>query len=154
MDPLSWLSERVAPWRAAGAACLIALAAWGALAARRALRAWALRRRMARARAGEGYAEALLLARGLRVVEAQPTRSATVEVDGALATYTVRADYLVADWRGRRYVAEVKTGARAPDPLHAPTRRQLLEYARAYPEAAGVLLVDAERGRVRDVRFP
>ena len=64
----------------------------------------------------------------------------------------MRADLIVSR-AGRRYVAEVKTGAVAPDVRHAPTRRQLLEYQHAY-RADGVLLVAPEAGTVREVLFP
>jgi hypothetical protein len=50
-------------------------------------------------------------------------------------------------------VAEVKTGKVAPRLDHAPTRRQLLEYSVAF-EADGVLLVDADEGRVTVVDLP
>lgn len=54
--------------------------------------------------------------------------------------------------KGRRYVAEVKTGERAPDPCHPPTRRQLLEYAMVF-EANEVLLVDVPAGEIRTISF-
>ena len=64
----------------------------------------------------------------------------------------VRADLLVS--RGaRRFVAEVKTGARAPRIETAATRRQLLEYAVAY-DVDGVLLVDMEEHTISEVEFP
>ena len=49
--------------------------------------------------------------------------------------------------------SEVKTGERALDLRHGPTRRQLLEYRQAFA-VDGVLLVDAEGRSVRSVRFP
>jgi hypothetical protein len=113
-----------------------------------------LKRRFARARRGEVEAVSVLARAGFRVQEAQTSRTLTVEVDGKRLGYVVRADFLVRDWLGRRYVAEVKTGERAPDPLHAPTRRQLLEYQVGYPEARAVLLVDMEACSVQRIRFP
>lgn len=133
---------------------LAALAGWAALALRRDLAALRLARRAARARAGERAAARLLRRLGYRVIAAQATRRLQLEVDGELQGYVVQADFLVEDPAGVRLVAEVKTGSRAPDPLHPPTRRQLLEYALGYAETRGVLLVDVERGRVRRVRFP
>ncbi len=50
-------------------------------------------------------------------------------------------------------MAEVKTGAAAPQLSTAATRRQLLEYRVAF-DVDGVLLVDAEAGRVQRVVFP
>lgn len=139
---------------ALAAALLLAWSLVGiTLGLRRRAAAWRLRRRAGRARAGELEAAALLEADGYRVVEAQVTRTLVVEVDGAALSYGVKADYVVEDATGAWFVAEVKTGAVATDPLHAPTRRQLLEYQVGYREARGVLLVDMERGVVRRVRF-
>ena len=58
----------------------------------------------------------------------------------------MRADYLV-ERRGRRYLAEVKTGAHAPRLDLPATRRQILEYGLAF-QTSGVLLVDADAERV------
>lgn len=144
---------------APGLAALVAAAllAWSlvgiALGLRRRALAWRLRRRVGRARAGEREAVALLEAHGFRIVEAQAARTLAVEVDGVRLGYEVKADYVVEDPGGARFVAEVKTGAVATDPLHPPTRRQLLEYQVGYGDAAGVLLVDMEVGLVRRVRF-
>lgn len=144
---------------APGAATLLAalLLTWSlvglSLELRRRAAAWRLRRRGGRARAGEREAVALLEAHGFRVVDAQVTRRLRVQVDEAWLGYDVKADYVVEDPDGEWFVAEVKTGAVATDPLHAPTRRQLLEYQVGYAEARGVLLVDMERALVRRVRF-
>lgn len=72
-------------------------------------------------------------------------------LDGARRGFELRADYIVSRW-GRRYVAEVKTGAEAPSLGHAPTRRQLLEYSVAF-DVHGVLLVDVEADAVHRVVF-
>jgi len=111
------------------------------------------RRRQRRAQAGEREALRLLRAAGFEVVEAQVGRELTLEIDGAPAAYRVRVDFLVHDRGQRLFVAEVKTGALATQPLHRPTRRQLLEYQLGFPEASGVLLVDMELRLVRRVRF-
>lgn len=112
----------------------------------------ASRERNARAQAGEAEAERLLRRCGYRVVARQVRGSWTLSVDGQLHEAAVRADLLVSR-HGRRFVAEVKTGAVAPDPLHPATRRQLLEYWLAF-EPDGVLLVDMEARVVRVVGFP
>ena len=57
-----------------------------------------------------------------------------------------------AEKDGKTCVAEVKTGERALDLRHGPTRRQLLEYQQAFG-VEGVLLVDAEGGSVSCVSF-
>lgn len=154
MDPLS---NALRPLRTWGPFLALLVLAWAlagfAQALRRHLSRRALQRRMARARAGELAAEALLAAHGYRVVARQVPRELVLVVDGIALPYQVRADLLVASAADERFVAEVKTGSQASDPLHVPTRRQLLEYALAFPDQRGVLLVDMERRRLRRVRF-
>ena len=114
----------------------------------------ASRRAVARARraiVGEVAATTLLADAGYEVLETQVKRSWTFHCDGAPVTVELRCDALVAR-AGRRLVAEVKTGARAPSLTTAATRRQLLEYAVAF-RADGVVLVDAEAGQVLEVEF-
>lgn len=112
----------------------------------------ASRGRNRRALAGEVEAEALLEERGFAILERQAPGSWWIWVDGEPEAVGVRADYLVARG-GLSYVAEVKTGQRAPDPLFAATRRQLLEYSLAF-DVDGILLVDAEQRTIRTVAFP
>ena len=119
---------------------------WRAAAVR-----WRLAEQSARASAGEARAEKLLARAGYRVEARQATERWRVAVDGAAHEVTLRADFVVLR-RGRRYVAEVKTGAAAPDIAAPATRRQLLEYRCAFG-VDGVLLVDAEAGRVHAVDF-
>lgn len=130
------------------AACAMALARVMARVAR------SHRARTRAARAGEGEREAagFLEAAGFEVEAAQATGGYDVEVDGEAVEVPLRADYLVRK-DGRRWVAEVKTGGVAPRIRTPATRRQLLEYLVAF-DVDGVLLVDAERGVVHDVRFP
>ena len=111
----------------------------------------ASRARNARALDGEAEAEALLRAHGFTVLERQATVEAKMWVDGEEHPYSVRIDLRVRRG-GRLYVAEVKTGDRAPDPTHGPTRRQLLEYALLLPDH-DLLLVDMESERIIDVAF-
>jgi hypothetical protein len=108
--------------------------------------------RIVRARKGESRARDLLEARGYSVIGAQFGCSYTISIDGEDLAIPLRADYLVTR-DGRRYVAEVKTGAYAPYLRTSATRRQLLEYRVAF-DVDGVLLVDAEQDRVHVVRFP
>jgi hypothetical protein len=140
---------------------LIALVAAVALVAivqtaRIAFRSWRARRRMALARergaAGEARAEVLLSRLGFRIVGRQVAARYGLGVDGEEVPIDLRADYVVA-MGGQRFVAEVKTGAWAPRIETSATRRQLLEYRVAF-EVDGVLLVDADAGRVRRVEFP
>lgn len=123
---------------------------------RLALRRWlpARRLRLARERGAEGEvrAEALLRRMGYAIVARQAARSYGVSIDGQPLSVDLRADFVVERGR-RRFVAEVKTGRLAPRLETSATRRQLLEYRVAF-DVAGVLLVDADAGRVHAVEFP
>jgi hypothetical protein len=110
------------------------------------------RRRVSRARAGEHNAEALLEALGYEVLERQARRVFRLEIDGRPHDVELRADLIVRR-RGRRLVAEVKTGEVAPRIETRATRRQLLEYRLAYHDLDGVLLVAPESGTVHEVTF-
>ena len=112
---------------------------------------WRLQEQSARASAGEALAEKLLAKAGYIVEARQATQRWQVAVDGEPQVITLRADFVVAR-RGRRYVAEVKTGEDAPEVAAPATRRQLLEYRCAFG-VEGVLLVDAEARRVHAVDF-
>jgi hypothetical protein len=123
-----------------------------ALALGRYLRRRRARARFARAARKEAEAARLLQRRGYEVLAAQVEGRCLLLQDGEPLEAPLRADYLVS--RGlKRYIAEVKSGARAPDVLDRHTRRQLLEYSAAY-EVDGVLLVDAESGAVSEIAFP
>jgi len=111
-----------------------------------------LRRRRDRGRRGELRAVDVLTDAGYQILEDQASRQMALTVDGQARGYTLRPDYLVR--RGdRQYVAEVKTGKKAPNPLYTPTRRQLLEYEVCFPDH-GLLLVDMETRRVHQVGWP
>lgn len=113
---------------------------------------WRLRRRWSHARSVERQGARLLEDLGYAVLGRQVETSYTVLLDGEPAQIPVRADYLVSRG-GRRFVAEVKSGAVAPRLDTAATRRQLLEYLVAF-QVDGVLLVDGERRQVHEVTFP
>ena len=137
-------------WLALGA--LLLLAAWSGTA----YSAWRVRRRIAKHRAlgrrGEARALTLLSKAGYAIEAEQVSSHLKVEVDGALQTCLVRADFIVKR-RGRRYVAETKGGHLSASITTAATRRQLLEYTLAF-DTDGVLLVDAARGAIHEVSFP
>ncbi len=143
--------EHVLPW-ALATLCALVLTV---LLAARALARWRsralARRRWARAAAGEVEAEDLLAERGFAVLDRQAGLVWSIECDGEPHPVELRADLLV-ERDGRRYVAEVKTGATAPLLTNAATRRQLLEYCVAY-EVDSVLLVDIEAQAVREITF-
>ena len=122
-----------------------------ALRLRRWSRSRRARRRARHAVSGERTAERLLLQAGFTIVDRQVGHRWLIAVDDDTITAGVRCDYLVAR-DGERWVAEVKTGQGAPRLDNPATRRQLLEYQVAY-DAAGVVLVDADAGTLRAVRF-
>lgn len=130
---------------------VLALGGWLALALRRWHEGRSRRRRALRAQRAERDAAALLESSGFAVLGRQQRRQWGLEVDGHAMAFTLIADYLV-ERDGRRWVAEVKTGERALDLRHGPTRRQLLEYQQAFG-VDGVLLVDAEGRSLRQVAF-
>lgn len=137
-------------------ALLILLAALLLLVAGyRLARAGVSRRARARARGGlrgEAAAARLLARAGYEVEGRGVARSASITVDGERLVYEVRADMLARCRHGLLHVVEVKTGARAPDPLLGATRRQLLEYAMVFG-TAHVLLVDMEAGEIHEIGF-
>ena len=111
-------------------------------------------RRLRRSQRGEREAERLLARHGYEILDRQVTQRWHLSVDGHPKAVHSRADLLVQSRRSaRRYVAEVKTGRRAPDPTLPATRRQLMEYLHVFP-VDGVLLVDSDAGRIHRVRFP
>lgn len=136
------------------AALAIALATLQALASllRRGLRRRRSTLRYERAMEGEKRAAMVLETRGYRVLGAQVAAEYQLRVDRTDLIVALRADYLV-EKRGRRYVAEVKTGAHAPRIENRSTRRQLLEYRIAF-DVDGVLLVDGDSGTIQAIEFP
>lgn len=122
-----------------------------ARAMRRSFRSWRAKSRGKAASRSETAAAQLLEERGYRVVDSQVRTFWAVHIDGEPHDIEIRADHLV-EHAGKRYVAEVKTGAEAPRITTAATRRQLLEYRCAY-DVDGILLVDMQRLEIRLVEF-
>ena len=110
------------------------------------------RRRQRTASRGETDADGLLEEHGYTIVDQQVIVEFPMEVDGEVHWVQNRCDRVVQR-DGLYFVAEVKTGTQAPNPLHPATRRQLLEYLLTH-EADGVLLVDMDARRIHVVRFP
>jgi hypothetical protein len=150
-----------APWGAPNLAALPAAAVIALLAASAAvcctlwvlgrLRRFSKVRRAARAGVAERAAAGVLASAGYQIVGRQVRQRWSLRSNGRELSFDLIADYVV-EAGGARYVAEVKTGARALDLRHGPTRRQLLEYRQAFG-VSGVLLVDAEGGEVQHVEF-
>jgi hypothetical protein len=150
-DLVSWLESSGASSAIVAALLIMLASVWVTLRVRRGLERRAKRRRAVRAQRAERDAAHLLEARGFRLLGRQVRRSWGVRADGADVEFTLIADYLV-EQDGRPWVAEVKTGERALDLRHGPTRRQLLEYREAFA-VEGVLLVDAEGQTLQSVEF-
>ncbi len=116
---------------------------------------WSVARRVRghRAMGTRGAEDGLrILARyGCEVVELEVTGAGRMSVDGEVHRCPVRVDARVRH-EGREYLAEFKGGPRSALPTNRATRRQLLEYAWAFG-VDGLLLVDADAGTLRTVRF-
>jgi ribosomal protein L15E len=130
---------------------IVAVVGWFAYDVRTSWRSFVARRRSKKATDGERAAEGLLANSGYTIIDRQVPKKWKIHVDGEARTVRLRADLMVRKG-GRRYIAEVKTGAVAPSIESPDTRRQLLEYRIAY-HVDGVLLVDMEHGQIREVRF-
>ena len=146
---------------------ILGVPAWGWLVAGLVLLAilllalgWRLRRwwqavRLGRSRRqgarGERESHRLLEEAGYRVVSTQSCVAGHLAADGERVDFDVRFDAVV-ERDGRRYVAEVKTGAAASVSRQA-TRRQLLEYAYVLGVDA-VLLVDMASCCIVRIDFP
>ncbi len=109
-------------------------------------------RRSHRAQRGEQAAETLLREGGYIILGRQVSHTWPIRCDGAIHLVKLRADMIV-EHSGQHYVAEVKTGAKAPQITTPATRRQLLEYRMAY-DVDGVLLVDVEAWQIIHIEFP
>lgn len=107
---------------------------------------------MRRARLLEKRALGFLEEKGFQYLGEQVERASFFFLNGKRVPFRVRADYLLKR-RGRKYIVEVKTGKQSESPENPNVRRQLLEYALLFAPWP-VLLVDGEKQRVYEVRFP
>ena len=130
----------------------LALGGFGWFKLRRWLDSYRRRRRAGHALDGEARAEDLLRAQGYRVIGRQVPCPWSVLINGETRRFGLRAD-LIVKRRGRRYVAEVKTGSHVASVHHGPTRRQLLEYSHAF-RCDGILLVEVDSSAVHEIYFP
>ena len=105
-----------------------------------------------RAQQAENEAEALALSLGYTIADRQVRRSYELIVDDAPHNIELRADLLLSR-EDKLFVAEVKSGERAPDLHHGPTRRQLLEYAYVF-DLDEILLFDMEAKQAKRISFP
>lgn len=99
----------------------------------------------------EAKAGSILRRYGYKLRGTQYNTKMTMLINGRRIRYSIRPDG-IAKKRGRWYLVEVKTGKTAVNPLYRETRRQLLEYYHSLP-VDGVLLVDADKQTVQNIRF-
>lgn len=142
------------PWAVVllGLFVVAVVSATAALSVRARWKRHLMRRRFQRGRVGEHQALALLQRHGYEILDEQLSQTTGLWINDRWQEVVVRAD-LLAERAGRRYVVEVKTGGKAPDPASTATRRQLFEYHHVY-QADGLLLADMERGALLQIRFP
>ncbi len=114
-------------------------------------RQFKLRLRMKRARKGEAEAAGFLDSHGYTIEGVQERKTIETSVDGKAHFHDLKVDYIVSK-SGKTYIAEIKTGNLAPNPILADTRRQLLEYYLAY-RPDGILLIDMEKRKLHEVVF-
>ncbi len=110
------------------------------------------KKRVQRGREAEENAESFLEESGFMVWDRQVASRTEYLVDGEEREAGLRADYLLIK-DGKQYIAEVKSGALAPNPDYTDTRRQLLEYALAFGKIP-LLLVDMESKEIHEIEFP
>ena len=110
-----------------------------------------LMRQIKKGRQGEARARVHLLKHGFKIIAEQPHLQRSIEVDGTVLTFSIRADFLVQKG-GRRGIVDAKNGRLVKNPVHADTRRQLLEYAHYY-HVDDVYLFDAVEGKLRRLLF-
>lgn len=111
----------------------------------------AMKKRFKAGATAERNAVPLLKRNGFKITDDQPGRNCFFEVDGEKIKYNVRADYL-AERKGKKYVVEVKSGEKAPDPNFSDTRRQLLEYDHVY-RPDGLILADMKNVVLKTIEF-
>ncbi|WP_422443882.1 hypothetical protein [Thermoanaerobacterium sp. DL9XJH110] len=130
-------------WAVLGAACTVVIL--------NLLRKAKLKRKIRKAKKSEIRAAKLLEKQGFEVIDLQKEVSYILLVDGRPYKASVKADFIVK--KGNKiYVAEVKTGEKAPSPRFPATRRQLLEYYMVY-RPDGLLLVDMENEEIKKVEY-
>jgi hypothetical protein len=132
-------------------ALLLLVAALLAVVLRDRLRVARVQARARHGRRAEERALRRLQRAGYEVLEQSPERRYDLSVDGVPREIRLVADLLV-ERRGRRFVADVKTGDQAR-PAAPDTRRQLLEYLLAF-DVDGALLVNPDTDEIVEVAFP
>lgn len=139
------------PYLALLAAFLLIIGGYFSLLIRRRLNASKLKRRQNVSKRAEKDAIKLIEKNGYSIIDDQSSLDCQFTVDNKKVNYKIRADFIVTKG-GKKFVIEVKSGEKAPDPKTPATRRQLLEYAHAY-QADGVILADMTDVVLREIEF-
>lgn len=95
--------------------------------------------------------ETLLKGNGYRILGKNQRELAITLVDGREAMGDLVAEY-TAEKKGKKYVVYAVRGEGEKDPAEPALRRRMIEYDRVFG-LNGVLLVDAEKGEIHEVRF-
>lgn len=103
-----------------------------------------------RGRKSEKKAIKLLIKKGYKIKNQQPTTKGYLYENDNKIDYKVRPDFMVVK-DNVTYVAEVKTGVSASIETIS-TRRQLLEYSKLY-NSSKVILVDISKKEIKIIEF-
>lgn len=104
-------------------------------------------------KAGPAHAKAIqfLKDQDYEILKIKPALTMRMAVDESTHTYEMTADYLVAKG-GRRYIVRVIRGSKPVRLQSKMWRGSLLRDVLAF-EAAGILVLNLEKGILQDVRF-
>lgn len=111
-----------------------------------------LKKRLSKGVEVEKKAAELLKKNGYKVVKYHYRKSYELKKNEEKVTINIEADYIVKR-RGKRFIAEVKSGDAATEIKNSATRRQMLEYS-LFIENDGLLLVDMENQKISKIEFP
>jgi hypothetical protein len=117
----------------------------------KAFKIYTFKKRMKKGRKAEKSAIKLLMQEGYKIISTQKSVPVITYIDGKPYKNYVKADFIVRKGL-KKYVAEIKTGDKAPQANNAATRRQLLEYYLAY-KPTGIILVDMNERRIKTIEF-
>ena len=93
-----------------------------------------------------------MIKNGYKIIKYHYRKQYDVKQNDDKIKINLEADYIVKR-RGKRYIAEVKSGDSATEIKNSSTRRQLLEYS-LFIENDGLILVDMENQKLSRIEFP
>lgn len=113
---------------------------------------WQRKKKFKKGLLGEIKAGEFLKKKGYEILYYQKEIKYCYETEDEIIEVRLRPDYIVQK-RGKKYIAEVKTGEFAPDiKKNKLTRRQVLEYNFA-TDNYGILLVDIDKEKILEIKF-